>query len=601
MLWPRLIASSALFAGALSIPTSHVLHEKRSVALPHKRQRVESDAVVPVRIGLRQSNLDTGYERLMDVSHPSSENYGKHLSKEEVHSLFAPADETVEIVKNWLLSSGLFKENDIIHYENRGWLAVDMPAQYAESLFGTEYYEHETNNGEVRIGCDEYYLPAHVSSHVDFVKPGVKLSAPLRKRHIEKRSSGTGHRLPHSQLPHHDRLQKPASGLPSDLQDCGNYITPACIKALYDIPTAHLNQPENVMGLYETYNAFSQDDITLFFNAFTVNVPANTTPSVISVDGGTAPVSPGDPRNGGESDIDLDIAFSLIYPQSVTVYQVDDLPNTDGTTNISGFLNTFLDSVDGSYCNYTAYGITGDSAGIDASYPDTLPGGYTGQLECGTYNLTRVVSISYGEAELGLPKLYAERQCNEIMKLGLQGHSILVASGDYGVASFPGSNNNAEGCLSATGMNGTIYNPDYPSGCPYITVVGATRLYSNDTVNNTESAMQVNLAAYETGPVNVPEEFFATGGGFSNYFTPPSYQANDVAAYLEKDLPFQSLPYYEVNADASNIGQNGGVYNRLGKQISLHIYPITRHPSPSKPLWARLLDLPLKCFDRTWY
>jgi tripeptidyl-peptidase-1 len=67
------------------------------------------------------------------------------------------------------------------------------------------------------------------------------------------------------------------------------------------------------------------------------------------------------------------------------------------------------------------------------------------------------------------------------------------------------------------------------------------------------------------GPTSYPYDFFATGGGFSNYFTPPSYQAKAVADYLSEDLPFQSLPYYEVNADVTNIGQNGGVYNRLGR------------------------------------
>jgi len=69
-----------------------------------------------------------------------------------------------------------------------------------------------------------------------------------------------------------------------------------------------------------------------------------------------------------------------------------------------------------SYCNYTAYGITGDSPSVDAVYPDPLPGGYKGQLECGVYTLTRVVSVSYGEAEVYLPKPYTERQCNEFMK-----------------------------------------------------------------------------------------------------------------------------------------------------------------------------------------
>ena len=100
MLWHSFLASTALFAAAICVPTGHVVHEKRSVSLTDKRQRVDGDAIIPVRIGLRQSNLHTGYDRLMDVSHPSSKNYGKHLSKEEVHSIFAPADETVDVVKN---------------------------------------------------------------------------------------------------------------------------------------------------------------------------------------------------------------------------------------------------------------------------------------------------------------------------------------------------------------------------------------------------------------------------------------------------------------------------------------------------------------------
>jgi len=252
----------------------------------------------------------------------------------------------------------------------------------------------------------------------------------------------------------------------------------------------------------------------------------------------------------------------------VTVYQVDDIPNASGETGIPGFLNTFLDSIDGSYCNYTAFGITGDSPGIDATYPDLdNAGGFTGQLECGVYQLTRVISISYGESESQLPKPYVERQCNEFMKLGLQGHSIFVASGDYGVASFPGSNGNPEGCLSAPGMNGTIYNPDYPSGCPYITVVGATRLYPDQTVNYPESAMQVNLTAFNimvgSGPTGVPFDFFATGGGFSNFFTPASYQQAAVSNYLNYHDP--RLPYYIANSTGTNYGQNGGLYNRAGR------------------------------------
>jgi len=90
-----------------------------------------------------------------------------------------------------------------------------------------------------------------------------------------------------------------------------------------------------------------------------------------------------------------------------------------------------------------------------------------GKLQCGVYQPTKVISISYGQAEADLPLSYTKRQCNEFMKLALQGHSILVATGDYGVASFPGDG--AEnGCL---GPSGTIFNPQYPNNCPYLTAV----------------------------------------------------------------------------------------------------------------------------------
>ena len=571
MLLRALLITSSVFGLCNAAPAGHVLHEKRGGVVNYPRRRVDSEAVIPVRIGLKQSNLESGYDRLMDVSHPSSPNYGKHLSAEEVHDLFAPAEESVAAVKNWLIQAGIDDEA-IITYENKGWLAVDIPAGQAEQLLHTKYYESDHTDG-TRIGCDSYALPVGVAPHVDFIKPGVKLSPPLKKREVEvkRRAAGrnSGLRPSHAAPPHYPGWQLPPSayGLPPDLQNCGVNITPVCIKALYGIPPATHQDPANAMGLFESYDAFSQGDIDLFFQHYAPWVPQGTSPTVLSVDGGTAPVAPSDVRNGGESDIDLQLSYSIVYPQKVTVYQVDDLPNASGETNKAGFLNSFFDAIDGSYCNYTAYGITGNSPSIDAVYPDSLPGGFTGKLECGTYQLTRVVSISYGESEIVFPKAYVERQCNEIMKLGLQGHSILVASGDYGVASFPGSNNNEFGCLSGSGQNGTIYNPDYPSGCPYITAVGATRLYPDQTVEDKESAMQVNLTAFNlvtgVGPITPPFDLFATGGGFSNMFTPPAYQAAAVSNYFAEAKP--DLPYYIANADASNVGANGGVYNRAGR------------------------------------
>jgi tripeptidyl-peptidase-1 len=214
-----------------------------------------------------------------------------------------------------------------------------------------------------------------------------------------------------------------------------------------------------------------------------------------------------------------------------------------------GGFNTFLDGIDGSYCNYTADGITGDSPGVDAVYPDPANGGYKGPLACGTFSPTRVISVSYGVSEFDAPVAYTRRQCNELLKLGLQGHTFVWASGDYGVASFP-SDDSANGCL---GPDSTVYNPSFPT-CPWVTNVGATRLYPDQTVLSPESAMQANL----TGA-----PLFSSAGGFANYFPVPEYQASAVATYFSEHDP--KLPFYTVNNDATNIGANGGVYNRAGR------------------------------------
>ena len=45
----------------------------------------------------------------------------------------------------------------IVHSENKGWLALDIPAWKAEELFQTEYYEHvHDKSGKVKLGSDEY-------------------------------------------------------------------------------------------------------------------------------------------------------------------------------------------------------------------------------------------------------------------------------------------------------------------------------------------------------------------------------------------------------------------------------------------------------------
>ena len=56
---------------AVAAPTSDfILHEKRSNAKMSERNRVDGDAILPIRIALAQSNLENGYGYVMEVSDP---------------------------------------------------------------------------------------------------------------------------------------------------------------------------------------------------------------------------------------------------------------------------------------------------------------------------------------------------------------------------------------------------------------------------------------------------------------------------------------------------------------------------------------------------
>ena len=54
---------------ASPVPSTHEVHERRDTLHSSwtKRHRVESHKLLPMRVGLTQSNLENGYDLLMDV------------------------------------------------------------------------------------------------------------------------------------------------------------------------------------------------------------------------------------------------------------------------------------------------------------------------------------------------------------------------------------------------------------------------------------------------------------------------------------------------------------------------------------------------------
>lgn len=134
-----------LVGAALSAPSpraGHVLHEKRAYEPTDwvQTRRLEPDRVLPLRIGLAQSNIDKLEEKLMAVSHPKSADYGKHWTPAELVEFFAPSTSTVEAVKSWLTAFG-FSDDRIKLSVNKGWVHVEnATAAEVEDLLNTEYH-----------------------------------------------------------------------------------------------------------------------------------------------------------------------------------------------------------------------------------------------------------------------------------------------------------------------------------------------------------------------------------------------------------------------------------------------------------------------------
>lgn len=142
----------------------------------------------------------------------------------------------------------------------------------------------------------------------------------------------------------------------TDLSTCDEAISPACIRALYKIPFNHTftPHPNNSLGIFEEGNYYSQADLDLFFAEYAPWIPQGTSPVPAFIDGAVAPVPTA--SGGPESDLDFDMAYPIVYPQTITLYQTDDLYWAANKSNLTGNgvftgpyggFNTFLDGIDG--------------------------------------------------------------------------------------------------------------------------------------------------------------------------------------------------------------------------------------------------------------
>ncbi|KAI0016889.1 Pro-kumamolisin [Xylariomycetidae sp. FL0641] len=466
-----------------------------------RKARAQSNTVIHLRIGLAHAGREELERRLYEVSDPSHSRYGFHLLRSDVEEMVKPSNTTVQLAKDWL------RENDIFEYSSAigdSWIAVSVPVRKAESLLHTEFYHfvHEKDGGSL-IRSLEWSVPAYLKDHVDTIQPTTSFyravpqdrhgGAPIPDWEVDGRVP-TYEELVDEDLLDLGHIDIPAledlSENPTVEEACNRLaISSLCLRVLYGTLgyeqqvkdgsnkialVNFLGNNNNLSDLQVYAEKYRPDAASMRGTAFGIDT--------VLLAGATDQQTPNTPeqmdRNMGlEGALDAQTLLGTVYPMPIVAYSVGGRGPFHPSPNK-------VENSNEPYLEWLHYLLAQED----------------GQLP-------QVISISYADEEQTVPESYAKRVCEAFALLGARGVSVIVASGDDGVGK--------DGkCFSNDGTKRTFL-PTFPASCPFVTAVGGTR---------------------HLDPVMVGFDAkggFSTGGGFSNYFSQPSYQREAVRPYVE--------------------------------------------------------------------
>ncbi|KAJ7508833.1 peptidase S8/S53 domain-containing protein, partial [Mycena galericulata] len=383
-----------------------------------------ADHLLDMRIGLKQNKIEELISSLFEVSDPTHEKYGQHLSKEEVDALVAPHPDSVEAVESWLEHHGINPADPYFRSSAGDWITIRASVAQAESMLNTKYgvYHHAGSDSSV-VRTMEYSLPRELHSHVDVITPTTYFSTLRSMRatsFIQPQTTGDAESFAAEISPR----AVPAS--------CGTTITPACVRAMYNtidyVPMATATNELSTSSVSLDTWASSPTTQT-FFKKFRPDA-VNVTFTYVAVNGGLNTQS--DP--GVQANLDIQYSLAISAPTPATFWSTGGsppfFPDSATRTNTN---EPYLD-----WLNFIL---------LQGTIPQTI-------------------STGYGDDEQTVPQDYAISVCNLFAQLGARGSSVMFSSGDDGVGGGDCRTNDRTGQI--------LFQPVFPSSCPFVTSVGGT-------------------------------------------------------------------------------------------------------------------------------
>jgi tripeptidyl-peptidase I len=391
--------------------------------------------MINLRIGLKQSRFDELERHLYEVSVPSHRRYGQHLTIDEVNELVRPTENALELVHDWLSQYGI-DTSQLRYSPARDWIKVRLPVNQIERLLHTEYsiFVHEEDDIEI-VRTLEWSLPRHLHDHIVTIQPTNSFFRPNPVAKLSKPFEG----VPITSIP-------PAPANATISAACNvSLVTPLCLRTLYGTVNYTVQAAgKNIMALNDFLGELNnRSDASIYLQKFRPEAAAAAYQfEQISIAGGTVQQSPENAtqlgnRTGIEGALDVQTMLGIAWPTPLVAYSTGGL-----NPSFVPDLWTPTDT-DEPYITWLQYIL---------AQPDLPP----------------VVSTSYGDDEQTIPYAYASQACNMFAQLGARGVSVFFGSGDQGVGP-------TGYCVSNDGTNRSMFLPQFPSSCPYVTSVGATK------------------------------------------------------------------------------------------------------------------------------
>lgn len=474
----------------------HVFMESQApLSLRHdlvRHTRALSDATHHVIFVIKERNTDELDRLFYDVSNPHSDNYGKYWTSDQIANLTAnlPARDAL---LTYLSSAGVEMVSQTLHGE---MVTVRGKVHQFERIFKTEFYNYHRVLGGSPLSTPESQMgPMSASSPFSSALPSNATNTEGRR-----------------QLSERAYIRAEQYSIPTELH--AHVFT---VLNTVQLPLPTPQQPElipmSASGLdvqikHEGRGGFSAQATVPLVSG---TIDPNIINRAYNVDSNQASASATQcvfgaiEQNFSPADLNQFQTYYSIPKQAVA--------STIGNHNLDSMCksnpnNCIEGNMDVQYLMATARSATTTWWYTDdQSFADFFTNVYN------TPNPPLVFTISYSTDEAYLStSSYSEIKVFDSVakKLAVMGVTIVAASGDNGVMT---SNVAKPSPVCTSG-----YRPQFPASSAYVLAVGATQGVESGT---TEIVCQSNQGGV-----------ISSGGGFSNYYSTPAWQASLVSAYV---------------------------------------------------------------------